>query len=683
MQLVHPEFLWGLLAIGIPVAIHLLQLRRPQRILFTNTGFIREVELTTMRRRRLQEVLVLLTRVLAIVALVLLFCQPFIPQASMSAQPTGNAVSVLVDNSSSMQVAGQVQRLQQEAQDGASALGKSYGPSAHFKLLGRPGGSLTQAAYQATLASQSIDRKPIGWGSAVARDALQDGKQDPLYVFSDFQKNELNPQVLQSIQRAGEVVLVPQVARQVGNVYVDSVWLNDAFVRARTNLGLHIRLRNGGIEEVTNCPVKVLIGAQQVATFQVSVGVGQATDMVAQIQLPNATLALGKVVTGDASVTFDNTYYFTLQPAAAVRVLEIGNEPITQQAYAREPLFTYSFARPQLVNYSELRQANLVLLREVAQIDVGLRKALIGVVHHGGSVVIVPPASTAAHSSYHELFRALGIGGEQWEVPSATAPVKEEVMMPNARNPFFKDVFGAQPRQVVMPQVAPVLHLGQGGTDIMRLRDGSAYLTEFGSEAGQTYVFTAPFANEYTDFTSHSLFVPVLYRLAMLSYHTSQPLAYRLNNPALEVAVPSSAGRTTDEASYRLVHDSLSYIPSQRVQAGQLHMDMPASIVLPGFYQLVKQGRVLTTLAINMDKRESELAAYSAAELRQLIGPNQPNVRVLEGGAQPETLARYRAEQTGQPLWRYCLLLALVCLLAEALLLRFGRQRNPAALVAA
>jgi hypothetical protein len=80
-------------------------------------------------------------------------------------------------------------------------------------------------------------------------------------------------------------------------------------------------------------------------------------------------------------------------------------------------------------------------------------------------------------------------------------------------------------------------------------------------------------------------------------------------------------------------------------------------------------------LAFNTDPHESELAAYSVAELRHLIGPDHPNVRVLDATAGPEALLRYRAEQTGQALWRYCLLAALGCLLVEALLLRFGRPK--------
>jgi hypothetical protein len=683
MQLAYPGFLWGLLAIGVPVVIHLLQLRRPQRVFFTNTGFIREVELTTMRRRQLQELLVLLARVSAVIFLVLLFCQPFFPVNNSAGVEANDSIHILVDNSGSMQAAGRVQpRLEQEAAIGASALGKSYGLGTHFELLGQHHNSLTPAAFELALAGQQVNRRQIGWGAASVRANLQKEQHSTLYLFSDFQKNEVEPNFWSRVRHTGQVVLVPQVARPVGNIYVDSVWLNDAFVRARTNLGLHIRLRNGGSEALTDCPVKVLLGKQQVASFRVTIAPSQLSEVTTQVQLPDDKIALGQVVTGDAPVVFDNSYYFAMQPAAAIRVLEIGDEPATQQAYAREPLFTYGFTRPQSLNYGELRQANLVIVREVTQVDTGLRDALASVLRRGGSVVIVPPVTPTAHASYRELFRALGVGGEQWNTLATGLPVRQEVALPSARDPFFKDVFGAQPRQVVMPQVASVLQLGRGNT-ILRLRDGDGFLTEFGSGPGHTYVFAAPFSKEYSDFAAHSLFVPVLYRLAMLSYHADQQLAYRLTTPTISLTVPMVASRPAgNEARYRLVKDSLTYIPTQRQQGSQLQLDVPMAMTTPGFYKVVSQTGVVTTLAFNASKRESELAAYSATELRKLIGTSHPNVHVLEVGAQPQALAQYRAGQTGQPLWRYFLVLVLVCLLAEALLLRFGRPRVQAGVVA-
>lgn len=674
MQFLYPNFLWGLVALMIPVAIHLLHLRRPQRVLFTNTSFIREVELTTMRRRKLQELLVLLARVLGLIFLVLIFAQPFISLKSTAVQSEG--VEVLLDTSPSMQASGGTRRaLMEEAIAGANALGRNYGATTRFHLLGQSKNSLTQTAYLTKLVEVRGTDGRNNWSNLANWQKEKHNNQEPLYVFSDFQRNARTKEVLQKIDVNKQVILVPQVARPVSNIYVDSVWLDDAFVRTQANLGLHIRLRNGGTDVSADCPVKVRLGTQQVAAFSVSLAARQTTTTVVQVQLLAKQLTLGQVLTGDSPIVFDNTYYFTLQPTTTIRVVEIGAEPVAQQVYNAEALFTYHFAKPQQLNYDKLQQANIVIVREVTAINAGLREALVGVARRGGSIVVVPPHEAAGREATTQLLRDLGVGGVQWEASTTGPPVLQEVAMPSVKNPFFRDVFGTQPRQVVLPQVAPVLSLGRGGIDILRLRDGNSYLAEFRG-VGKTYVFTAPFSKGYGDFTTQGLFVPVMYRLAMLSYQTSQQPAYRLTTPAVNLElVPSTTSGRQAEAAFRLVQDSLTFIPAQRIRSASLQLELPATMSKAGFYELQRNGKTLTTLAFNQDRQESELAAYSVAELRQLIGPGHPNIKVLDGAAGPEALVRYRAEQTGQALWRYCLLAALVCLLVEALLLRFGKPR--------
>lgn len=674
MQFLFPGFLWGVLAIGVPVAIHLLQLRRPQRILFTNTGFIREVELTTMKRRRLQELLVLLFRVLGVIFLIFLFAQPFIP-ARQSAG-LGGSIDILLDASPSMQVPGESQQpLLQEAVSKATALGKNFEAATHFRLLGQSRGVLTRAAYLNDVVMTRASGQQQGWATILANQAGKLAAPAPLYVLSDFQRNVHSKEVMEALSKNREVVLVPQAARPAANVYVDSVWLEDAFVRTRVNIGLHIRLKNGGGAAITDCPVKVRLGKQQVAAFSATLAAGQTNTTVVQVQLPDKQLALGQVVTEDRPAIFDNTFFFTLQPTAGIQVVEIGAEPMAAQAYRAEALFTYTFMKPQQVNFSQLQRANLVLVREATTIDAGLQQALVGVVRRGGSVVVVPPGGAAGREATTQLLRVLGVAGAQWNAVTA-APAMQEVAMPSPRDPFFRDVFGAQPRQAVLPQVASVLSLGRGGTDILRLRDGDSYLSEFKSgAAGRTYVFTAPFSKAYGDFTTQGLFVPVLYRLAMLSYQARQQPAYRLTAPSVALELtPELIGKDQQETAFRLVRDSLTLIPAQRLRGTSLQLELPPTMSQAGFYELRRAGRLVTTLAFNADPKESELAAYSPAELRQLAGPDHPNVQVLEPGAGPEALLRYRAEQTGQPLWRYFLLAALACLLAEALVLRFGRR---------
>jgi len=674
MRLLYPWFLFGLGAVAIPVIIHLLELRRPQRMLFTNIAFIKEVDLVSTRRRSIQQLLLLLLRVLTVVATAIIFCQPFISGGEKKAASDVKGRSIFVDNSFSMQQEGVGENgLFGEAIEEARILGQVTRVDEKVRLINNGNALLSPAVFQ-----DKIDRLKLSARVVVPQLGKDDfkGGRESLYLLSDFQQKAHTKKWLSGIGSKERVFLVPLVGRAASNIYVDSVWVDDAFVRMRSNVAIHLRIRNGGSIEAQNCPVKLFLDQRQVAAFRVTVAPMQSVLTVVQVQVNEGALVKGRVVTEDVPVTFDNTYYFTLQPATAIRILEIGNEPVAKQLYENEPLFAYKFAEPERVDYAALRQANIILLHEIDAVDVGLRGAVGDCLKRGGSVVIVPSAKPGGHNSYQLLFKSMGLPGVQWET-RMIVPELREVAMPNAQQPFFREVFGAQPRAATMPRAAPVLRWSRTGTDILRFRDGESYLAKFEVGAGHVYVFSAPFGQGYSDFLSHALFVPVMYRFAMLSYRNEQLPAYRLTQNAVMVQLPADGGRGAghelgSEASFRFVKDSVTLIPAQRVVGQEARLELPQGMDTPGFYRVQRSGKLLTTLAFNQDKGESELAAYSAAELRALIGPNRPNIRVVEPGANNLGLEKLQAEQNGQPLWRYFLIIALVCLLAESLLVRFG-----------
>lgn len=54
MQFKHPEILYALFALLIPIFIHLFQLQRFVKIPFTNVRFLKEIELQTRKSSRLK-----------------------------------------------------------------------------------------------------------------------------------------------------------------------------------------------------------------------------------------------------------------------------------------------------------------------------------------------------------------------------------------------------------------------------------------------------------------------------------------------------------------------------------------------------------------------------------------------------------------------------------------------------
>ncbi|WP_071595157.1 BatA domain-containing protein [Hymenobacter aerophilus] len=675
MVFTYPWFLWGLLAVAIPIAIHLFELRRPQRVLFSNVEFIREVKLVTARQRKLKHLLVLAARIGLVVFLVLLFAQPFIPAPEQVA--TGNVVQVVLDDSPSMrQLGDNDQPVLEQAIDQAADLPLAFPASARFNLA--PGGPdlLGVAAFRSAVEQVQVSGQTGELGKALGQ--RQQGRAagaGPLFIFSDFQKNDFSARSLQALDSSQQVFLVPAAAKPSANVFVDSVWLDDGFVRSGVDLTLRIRLKNGGQLPADNSPAKLFVGARQAAAFQVTVPAQQTITTQVRMRLDGAQVQPCRVVVDDFPVDFDNTYYFTLQPAAQIRVVEAAASEQLGRLYGNEPLFSYQFTNSQTADYRKLAEGSLLLLREAPALSAGLRENLRRAVQQGATLVVVPPAAPSSREAYGQLFRELGLGPVQWQPVASAGPVLQEVALPSNRNPFFRDVLAGVNPQAAMPKAAPVLRWARTGTEVLRMRDGESYLAGFPSGAGMVYVFSAPFSAPYSDFAQHPLFVPVLYKLAMQSYRQEQQPAYRLNQAVVNVQLP--ARETGPETVYRLVQDSLSFIPVHRRQGNTLRLEVPPGLRQPGFYELQQAGKPVATLAFNFDKRESELASYSAAELRGLIGPNRPNVQVYETSGSQTAAAQYKATRVGTPLWQYCIWGALVCLLLEALLLRWQRRPAP------
>jgi hypothetical protein len=73
----RPAFLWGLLAVAIPVIVHLLFRHRTVSFDFSSLRFLQQTAVRASRRRRLRRLLLLLTRMAAVAVLVLLFAHPY------------------------------------------------------------------------------------------------------------------------------------------------------------------------------------------------------------------------------------------------------------------------------------------------------------------------------------------------------------------------------------------------------------------------------------------------------------------------------------------------------------------------------------------------------------------------------------------------------------------------------
>jgi hypothetical protein len=105
MQFKHPEILYFLFLLVIPILVHLFQLRKFETALFTNVKFLKELDIQTRKSSKIKKYLLLATRLLLLAAIIIAFAQPFFK--AKDAKNASNELYIVLDNSNSMQAKGE------------------------------------------------------------------------------------------------------------------------------------------------------------------------------------------------------------------------------------------------------------------------------------------------------------------------------------------------------------------------------------------------------------------------------------------------------------------------------------------------------------------------------------------------------------------------------------------------
>src|SRR6266851_6053418 len=114
MGFLAPGFLAGLLALGLPVYLHLLKQHRTTPRPFSSLMFFEKRTQSSIKHRRLKYLLLMALRLALLAFLVLAFANPFISRPP-SAYSGKRMIVLAVDNSFSMRVGDRLSRAKQQA----------------------------------------------------------------------------------------------------------------------------------------------------------------------------------------------------------------------------------------------------------------------------------------------------------------------------------------------------------------------------------------------------------------------------------------------------------------------------------------------------------------------------------------------------------------------------------------
>lgn len=674
MQFLFPVFLAASLTIAIPILVHLFYFRRFRKVYFTNVRFLKEIKEQKASRSRLRNLLVLAARILAVLAMVLAFAQPFIPQGEQG-RGGPKAVGIYVDNSFSMQSLSQDVPLLDLAKAKARQIIEGYGPQDRFQVMSNDFSAKGQRLVGKEEALTLVDEIAVSASSPALRSVLMRQRQTLAsdaerraisFLLSDFQ--HADDAVDFPVDSLVELVAVPLKALREQNVSIDSVWFEGPILVSRQPNTLLVKVSNHGEAPVEQVRLAIMEGGQEKPIGAISIpGNSSATDTVVFTPQSSGWQQIEFRI-NDYPIQFDDRYFLAAEVLEKVRVLVI--QDLEPNVFLRRGIqglgaMQTDFLPAVRIDYGAINAYQLVILDGLPSVTSGLKEGLTSYMKEGGNVLVLPPAARTGLPGYAEFL--LGAGARA--LGDWTETDKESGQI-NTSSFVFRDVYLNAGANLTLPRTRGAYTMegvsASGEEKLISYRDGETFIGRYGQGMGNLFVSSSPLDPSYNDLgKSGEIFVPMLYRMALSS---GGGVAHALTLGQEEEAVLQVPVGVRSEKPLRLRSEKLEFVPRQRFVGSRVRIGLQDGVGNAGSYVLsTEKNDTLGMLGLNFDRKESVQRFLDADDLKA------SGLEVLRETEVADLTSWVSEQERGIALWRWCVILTLVFLAAETLLLRFWK----------
>jgi hypothetical protein len=667
-----PAFLAGLLALAVPVLIHLTRRPTHESVPFPSLMFLQRISIRSDRRRRIHRWPLLLLRCLAVAALVLAFARPFLEERGAGVLPavTGDReVVVLLDRSYSMGHGDAWQRAVGAARETLDGLGRQ--DRATLLLFDSRPEAVTESTLDHGLLRAALaDARPGTRGTRYAP-ALQRAQRtlaaSPLprrevVVISDFQRAawDADASEIAAIRfPAGTTVTpVPVAASQEGNVSVAGVTFDRSSVAGRERVGAAARLTHRGERAPAAVPVVLELDGRPVETRRVTLVAGGAiTVEFDPFVLPASGWTRGAVRVPDDALAADNVFHFTLSADQRIPVLLVEGSGggadagyFLQRALAigDAPGFHVEVRRAGELRTADLARGPVVILNGAPLPGGELGRQLRAHVEQGGGVVLV-----------------LGEGSSgSWEgvLPDGAARRVDHSARGGTTlgyvdlgHPVFEPFTQPRSGDFAAARVFQYRHVDAEGARVLaRFGDGGVALAEHRVGSGRVLVWASGMDTRWNDLALQPVFLPFVHQLV------KHGAGYTPRRPWLTVDEPFDPAAAAPLSTRYTTLLSPSGARTALEDAPVLTLDEP------GFHEL-RQGEreaAAAVMAVNVDLAEAVLDAFDPRELVAALTAASDDA---PAAALALTLTPTERERQ-QSAWWYLIVVAFLLLAAETVL---------------
>ena len=483
MKFEHSEFLFGFLLLLIPIIIHLFNFRKYKTYYFSSILFLKNIQEDSKSIKKVKDILILSSRILAFTCLILAFAQPYIPIKNGISHNQSQITAIYIDNSFSMSQLGTDGQLLSEAKEQAKKFILQSTKKTKFILVTNELSGIERKIFNQKDALQRLDKitlypldhpvnRIVNW---MKQSASQNENNPPLklVLLSDFQKNKSILNILEN-DNYNHYYPIQFIPEAKANISIDSIWFTDPNFKIKQNNELTIQLTNHGKDAVKNKELTLDInGSKRTVFFEIP---SKSTKNIILNYADYQTgLKSGSIHINDNNLKFDDDYYFTYEVFNHANILVINGEEPNQnivKTYQLDSYYKVNEIKSTAFISEQLTSQQLVVLNGINSFSDGMIEALVEFTKQHGSLIYFP-GTKIEFNSVNKLMSELKIGIFS---PTRLAPASIENI--TYEDDFFKGIFEKKPEKLNLPMIKKTYGFttNSGAAQLISLNNSSPLL---------------------------------------------------------------------------------------------------------------------------------------------------------------------------------------------------------------
>jgi len=640
MQFKHPELLYFLFLLVIPILVHLFQLRKFKTEYFTNVKFLKELAIQTRKSSKIKKYLLLITRLFLLALTIIAFAQPFFK--AKDSKNASNELYIILDNSFSMQAKGQKGELLKRA---VQDLLEHTPENANFSLItcSENYWNTDIKSIQKEVQNLKYSAVPFQLDNILAKiKAHKSAFNKDIVVITDAVG--LQPNQVKSSKEDENLYFILLEAQKTDNLAIDSVFINQTLDNFYE---IGVKLDAFG-EDFKDIPIALYNKNKLIAKTLVNF---ETKNKTINFTIPKEDFH-GYVSISDNSLEYDNTYYFSLSKPQKSNVISIG-EPdkssFLSKIYTANE-FNYTNYALQSLDYNLLQKQDAIVLNELKDIPQALQTTLKSFAEKGGNVVVIPSAESSISNMNTFLSN---FGGIQFKSLETTEKIVNKI---NFNHPLYSGVFEKKVDNFQYPKTKSSFEISNSAPMVLGYSDQTSFLSAIQNGISSVYVFAAPINKVNSNFQNSPIIVPTFYNMGLNAQKAGiNALVIGENKPFI---VETLLGK--DEI-VNVKNDKESFIPVQQILNTKVKLTFNDNPKEAGNFSVFNNNQPIENTSFNYTRTESNLANINTdavADFKEISSVDSIF----------DTLQTNRADNQ---LWKWFVILALVFVILEVLIQKF------------